>query len=93
MSRFEIARAALAAHRAKGPLVAMAAAVAISGLATPAGAASIFLDKAEMFNPGTAYITGPNGSNYPPTGAPSRAATRSSSWASASTSMMTSTWV
>ena len=65
MSRFEIARAALAAHRAKGLLVAMAAAVAISGLATPAGAASIFLDKAEMFNPGTAYITGPNGSNYP----------------------------
>lgn len=46
-------------------LGAIAAAATISTLATPASAAAIFLDKAEIFNPGTAYITGPSGSNYP----------------------------
>lgn len=48
-----------------GLLAAGAAAVAVAGLATPASASAIFIDKAEMFNPATAYITGPSGSNYP----------------------------
>jgi hypothetical protein len=49
----------------KGLLAAGIAAAALVGMASPAGATAIFIDKAEMFNPATAYITGPSGSNYP----------------------------
>ena len=46
----------------KGGLVAAARAIMI---ATPAAAATnIYIDKAEMFNPGSAYIQGPAGANY-----------------------------
>lgn len=49
----------------KNALVGGIAAAALCAMATPAAAATnIFLDKAEMFNPATAYITGFAGSNY-----------------------------
>jgi hypothetical protein len=49
----------------KGLLAAGIAAAALISTATPASATSVFIDKAEMYNPATAYITGFAGSNYP----------------------------
>jgi hypothetical protein len=49
----------------KGLLAAGIAAAALVSTATPASATAVFIDKAEMYNPATAYITGFSGSNYP----------------------------
>jgi hypothetical protein len=49
----------------KGLLAAGIAAAALISTATPASATAVFIDKAEMYNPATAYITGFSGSNYP----------------------------
>lgn len=48
-----------AAVRAAGLIGAAGVAAAIAAFATPASAAAIFLDKAAIYNPGTAYISGP----------------------------------
>ena len=51
----------------KALLAAGIAAASLAVMATPASATAIFIDTAEMFNPATAYITGPTvpDSHYP----------------------------